>query len=153
MALKKKSEPVEFSAILRGIQQAVTGAQEILQAQQVDNIRSFFTPEGKPVSQKIRFGNEEAEVPLMAIVPHRTVSMDEVEIKFKTKVGSVSTDRMPNSVSSAGDTVSSANLQMQMDGISPADGDVMEVTIRFKAQEAPEGLARIMDEYNKHIGH
>lgn len=150
MGLKKKNEPVEFSAIIRGIQQAISSAQDILQAQQIDNIRGFFDSDGRPLSQKVKFGGKEVEVPLMALVPHNAVSMEEVEIKFKTKVGAVSTD----SVSDAfvgGAPLSSANLHMQMDGIATGDGDVMEVTIRFKAKETPEGVARIMDEYNKNI--
>ena len=47
--------------------------------------------------------------------------------------------------------LSLANLKMEVDGIKAKDDDVMEITIHFKAKETPEGVARLTDEYNKHI--
>lgn len=151
MPFRNKKQTVAFSDILRGLQQAINSAQDILQAQQVRNVQGFFGSDGKPVSQTIRVGEKQVEVPLMTVVPHNNLVMDDVEIKFKTKVGAVSADTSPGLRSASGGELTSANLQMQMEGVSANDSDVMEVTIRFKAKETPEGMSRILDEYNKQI--
>jgi hypothetical protein len=133
------------------LQQAINSAQHILQAQQVRNLTNFLKAGGDPVSQTLQLGDKKIDVPLMTIVPHNYLIMDDVEIKFKTRVGDVTTDILTDLPSFTGETLTGAGLQMQMDGIAAGDADVMEVTVRFRARESPEGMARIMDEYNKQI--
>jgi hypothetical protein len=149
----KPTPQTPFIDILRGFQEAINGAQDTLQAQQEHNIRNFFEADGKPKSQTVQIGDKKLNIPLMSVVPHSNLVMDDVEIKFKTKVGAIKTEKAPGSVlqSVSGEELASANLQLQMGGIAPDDKDVMEVTIRFKAKEMPEGVARILDQYNKQI--
>ncbi|MCD8270688.1 MAG: DUF2589 domain-containing protein [Parabacteroides sp.] len=47
--------------------------------------------------------------------------------------------------------MSHADLQMDMDGIKADADGVMVITVRFKVKDTPEGVARLMDEYNKQI--
>lgn len=151
MGLFEKKKKYAFSDILRGLQYAINSAQDMLQAQQVQGLMRFWsTHDGKPVTQKVLVGEREMEVPLMTLVPHSHLEMDDVEIKFKTRVGDIAshseTDRLRGN-----QPLTHADLQMEMDGIKATDDDVMEVTIRFKAREMPEGVARLTDEYNKQI--
>ena len=151
MGLFEKKQKYAFSDIIRGLQQAVSGAHEMLQAQQVQNLMKFWqTNEGKPLTQKVQVGDKEMEVPLLALVSQSYIEMDEVNISFKAKVGEVTmhsiTDKLSNNQS-----LSHADLQVEMDGIKATDDDVIEITIRFKAKETPEGVARLTDEYNKMI--
>ncbi|MDR0795944.1 MAG: DUF2589 domain-containing protein [Tannerella sp.] len=151
MLFKPKQQTISFSDIFRGLQYAINSVQEMLQAQQIQNIQGFFEENGKPISQTVRIGDKKIEVPLMSVVPHNSLVMDDVVIKFKAKVGAATAGRDAGLMSFGSSELTNANFEMQMDGISAKDSDAMEVTIRFKAKDAPESVARILDEYNKQI--
>lgn len=151
MGIFSKKPKYAFSDILKGLQYAINSAREMLQAQQIENLMRFWSKnDGTPVTQKVKIGERDLDVPLMALVPHSHLEMDDVEIKFKTRIGDIAShsvvDKLRNS-----DSLPYADLQMELDGIKATDDDVMEITIRFKMKETPEGIARLTDEYNKQI--
>lgn len=151
MGIFVKKKIYAFSDIIRGLQQSVSGAHEMLQARQVQSLMKFWqTNDGKPLTQKIQVGDKELEVPLFTLVSQSNMEMDEVNISFKAKIGDVAmhsiADKLRNN-----QTLSHADLQMEMDGIKADDDDVMQINIRFKVKETPEGVARLTDEYNKQI--
>ncbi|MBR5956253.1 MAG: DUF2589 domain-containing protein [Bacteroidales bacterium] len=151
MGIFDKRPKYAFSDILKGLHNAVNSAQDMLQAQQVQNLRRFWNPEdGEPLSQKIKIGDKEMNVPLMSLVSHSHLEMDDVEIKFKAKIGAVASDSMSDGVV-IGSPLTHSDLKMEMEGIKATDDDVMEVTIRFSQKDTPEGVARLTDEYNKLI--
>ena len=106
--------------------------------------------DGAPVTQKVLIGERELDVPLLTLVPHSHMEMEDVEIKFKAKVGDVVSQSTVNGLS-GNDTLSHTDLKMEMEGVRATDSDVMEITIRFKGKETPEEVARLTDEYNKQI--
>lgn len=151
MSIFKKKSKYAFSDILKGLHSAVNSAQEMLQVQQVQSLTKFWVGSGgEPVSQKLKVGNKEVDVPLMSLVSHPHLEMDDIEIKFKARIGDVVSHSVSDQLKS-GNALNYSELQMEMDGISAKDDDVMEITIRFKSKDAPEGVARLTDEYNKFI--
>ena len=76
--------------------------------------------------------------------------MDDVEIKFKARIGNVASRSTANKLD-GGNALTHSDLQVEMEGIKGTDDDVMEITIRFKQNDTPEGVARLTDEYNKLI--
>mgnify|MGYP000326781747 FL=1 len=152
MELFHKKKRYALSDILKGLQHAINSAQEMLQIQQLQGIMRFWdsSNNGEPVTQKVKIGNREVDVPLIGLVPHSHLEMDDVEIKFKAKIGSIAPDTVADKLQN-GQDLTRADLQMEMEGIKADDDDVMEITIRFKAKETPEGVARLTDEYNKLI--
>lgn len=151
MRIFSKKPKYALSDILKGIQYAINSAQDMLHAQQVQNLLKFWQKEdGSPITQKVLIGKRELEVPLMSLVSHTHLEMDDVEIKFKAKIGDVESQSISNRLRD-NEELSLADLKMEVDGIKSKDDDVMEITIRFKAKETPEGVARLTDEYNKQI--
>lgn len=148
-----------FTDIMNGLQFAVNSAQEILQNHQLQGLTRLFSAtndtDGKRLlSQQIKIGDKVVDVPLIALISHHYLSMDNVEIKFKAKVGSVESQEMMRNSLADNMLMSSsnrANLQMQMSGIKADADDVMEVCVRFKVQETPESISRIIDECVKNI--
>lgn len=151
MSLFSKRKTYAFSDILKGLHNAVNSAQEMLQAQQVQNLTKFWqASDGTPVSQKLKVGDRELNVPLMSLVSHSHLEMDDVEIKFKAKIGDVATHSFPNKLE-GDNAISHGDLQMEMEGIKATDDDVMEITVRFKQKDIPEGINCLLDECNKLI--
>ena len=151
MGIFSKKEKYAFSDILKGLQHAINSAQDMLQAQQIQGLMRFWSAnDGNPLTQKVKVGERELDVPLMTLVPHSHLEMDDVEIKFKAKIGDIASHSFADKLQN-GQGLTRADLQMEMDGIKATDDDVMEITIRFKSKETPEGVARLTDEYNKLI--
>jgi hypothetical protein len=146
MSVFNKKPRYPFSEVIKGLQYAVNSAQDMLQAHQIQSLSKFWNKETNcPYTQKVKVGDNEIEIPLVAMVPHNQLLMDEVEITFNAKVGSVLEGALE------GDEQPHANLQMELEGVKTTDSDVMHITIRFKSTDATEGVARIVDEYNKLI--
>lgn len=151
MGLFDKKPKYAFSDILKGLQYAINSAQDMLQAQQVQGLMRFWSRNsGEPVTQKVKVGEREMDVPLMALVSHSHLEIDNVEIKFKAKIGDIDSHSIADKLQN-GESLTRADMQMEMDGIKATDDDVMEITIRFKSKDTPEGVARLTDEYNKLI--
>lgn len=75
----------------------------------------------------------------MSRVSHSHLEMDDVEIKFKAKIGDMVSNTVTGNEFNGVSSLSCSDMQMQMEGIKANDGDVMEVTIHFKAKDTPEG--------------
>ena len=150
---KKKTN--SFADVLKGILHAVNSVQEILQLQQIENLKKFWEGDaGKAVTQKIKVGDREMEVPLVTLVPHSHLEIDDMEIHFKAKVGEVVSATPDDSLvmtTAKPEATERTDLQMELSGVKANDSDVMDITIRFKHKDMPEGLARLTDEYNKLI--
>lgn len=145
MGLFNKKPKYALSDILKGLHNAVNSAQDMLQAQQVQNLAKFWqSNDGTPVSQKLKVGDREVNVPLMSLVSHSHMEMDDVEIKFKARIGDVASHSFANKLDN-NNALTHSDLQMQMDGIKATDDDVMEITIRFKQKETPEGVVRLTE--------
>lgn len=150
MGIFSKKPKYALSDILKGLQQAVSSATSMLQAQQMDDLSHFWTKEGKLVTKKVQIGERELEVPLMGLVSHNNLVMDDVEIKFKARIGDVSSHSMPN-VLEANNSISHAEFQMDMDGTKADADNVMEITVHFKIIDTIEGINRLTDECDKLI--
>ena len=135
-----------FSDIMNGLQYAVNCAQDTLQNHQIQNLTRLF--EGTNAnnantfqSKKIMVGDKTIDIPLIALISHHYLAMDNVQIKFKAKVGSVESQILENNLLLS--SLHRANLQMQMSNIKPDADDVMEVCVNFKVQETPESITDI----------
>ena len=135
-----------FSDIMNGLQYAVNCAQDTLQNHQIQNLTRLF--EGTNAnnantfqSKKIMVGDKTIDIPLIALISHHYLAMDNVQIKFKAKVGSVESQIPENNLLLS--SPHRANLQMQMSNIKPDTDDVMEVCVNFKVQETPESITDI----------
>ena len=77
-----------FSDIMNGLQYAVNCAQDTLQNHQIQNLTRLF--EGTNAnnantfqSKKIMVGDKTIDIPLIALISHHYLAMDNVQIKFK----------------------------------------------------------------------
>ena len=79
-----------FSDIMNGLQYAVNCAQDTLQNHQIQNLTRLF--EGTNAnnantfqSKKIMVGDKTIDIPLIALISHHYLAMDNVQIKFRRR--------------------------------------------------------------------
>ena len=142
-----------FSDIMNGLQYAVNCAQDTLQNHQIQNLTRLLKEQMQITqirsNRKNHIGDKTIDIPLIALISHHYLAMDNVQIKFKAKVGSVESQIPENNLLLS--SPHRANLQMQMSNIKPDADDVMEVCVNFKVQETPESISRIIDDFVKNI--
>lgn len=151
MGLFSKRPKYALSDILKGLQDAVNGVQEMLQAQQVQNLKRFWQEtDGSPVCQKVKIGNKEIDVPLVSLVSHNHLEMDYVEVMFKARIADVESHSVVNRLNGK-HSVSYAGLQMELDDLKATDPDMIDITVRFKLKDDMEGVNQLAHECNKSI--
>lgn len=69
MGIFSKKPKYALSDILKGLQQAVSSATSMLQAQQMDNLSHFWTKDGWPITKKCRLENANLKYPLWRWFP------------------------------------------------------------------------------------
>ncbi len=148
--LGKAKESHSLPDLIKGLQYAVSSAQDMLVAQHIQMFESYFDSDGVALTKKIKNGaGAHIDVPLLTLMPHNSLLLDEIEITFAARIQHVSNYQAAN----APLAVSLANFEMNV--ASPAqsksDKDVMNVSLRFKAAPPPEGFARIVDDYYKKL--
>lgn len=151
MSRKKKDEEDKkpayaFADILRGLQNAVSGAQDMLQEYQLHNLSAFWGTDGKPVSQKVELGDKTVDVPLLTLVPHSQLAMEVTDTNTTTskddksasaEIGGTKfgiTAKISGKVSSSRENTRSTNQTAKY-----------QVHVSASQQPQTEGLSRLMD--------
>lgn len=169
---------VDLSQVIRGMQHAVNEAQRTLEVHHLKSLLRFFYADGDPKSVDLHLGGtKHIDIPLVTLANHSSLKIDELEMEFKARIEEVAIkdlDELNRIVSESGrpleseDDDASASAATKLDGDSSEDGsatfnigfssaaprgvdagNVISVRIKFLSADQPEGLSRIVDEYNK----
>lgn len=151
MRLFKQKTRFSFSDILKGLQYAVSTAQEMLQAQQIQNQEKFWNEtDGCPICKRVKIGDKEVDIPLLSLVPHNNLEMEDIKIRFQLRIGDAIIHSLPD-LDKDKNSISYAELQMVADNIKVTDDDIMDITVHFKLKDGSELVKSFIDYYNKHI--
>lgn len=147
---KRKEENQTFSDIVRGMQYAVNTAHEMLERYHIAILNKYFDESGRPETKEIYVGDDKKmDIPLIALINQGSLSIDEMEISFQAKIDHV---LVKSAKSTDGKNIDIDRTTFEMNFTpSKREGDTVDVRIKFKANLPPEGVARIVDEYNKII--
>lgn len=154
----EKNVPQTLSDLVRGLQHSVNTAMEMVETRNIELLGRYFSPDGKPIAKRLNINDQTAvDVPLISIVNPSTINVKEVEMDFSVQIVSSELRRKQSQGGfQAGNTnthfnnrLRRSNLEISFDGSK--DTSRMEVRIKFEAKPIPEGLARIIDEYDKTI--
>lgn len=154
----EKNAPQTLSDLIRGLQYSVNTAMEMIETRNVELLGRYFSPQGEPLTKRLNINDTTAvEVPLISIVNPSAINIKEVEMDFSVRiVFSEVRRKCPQEGFAAGDRAAQfdnrlkrSNLEISFDGSKEASR--MQVHIKFESKPIPEGLARIIDEYDKTI--
>ena len=147
-----------LSDLIRGLQHSVNAAMEMIETRNIELLGRYFTEDGVPLKKRIWVDEKTAvDVPLISIVNPSTVNIKEVEMDFHVNVLDVDLKKkVAQGGFNTGDKavefdnrLKRSKLEVSFDGKN--DHSSMHVKIKFEATPIPEGLSRIVDEYDKTI--
>lgn len=144
---KTKENKHTFSDIIRGMQHSVNTAEEILETHYLEIINKYFKEDGTALTKRIRIDdNNIFEVPLISLVNQNSIAIDEMEIEFKAKINSIAM----KSLEEGDKGINRSSFEMDFTP-SEREGNTVLVKIKFKVATQPEGVSRIVDEFDKKI--
>lgn len=146
---KKKTTTQTFADIIRGMQYAVNTAHEMLERHHITLLNKYFDCEGRPEKKELWLNTEQKiEVPIITLINQGALSIDEMEICFKSKIDGITVKSAPATGTGKDIEIDRTTFEMNFTP-SERDGNVVDVRIKFKSIQPPEGVSRIVDEYNK----
>ncbi|MEN8857944.1 MAG: DUF2589 domain-containing protein [Flavobacteriaceae bacterium] len=149
---KSKNNKQTLSDIMRGMQHSVNTAQDILEKHHIQLLNKYFKTDGVPETKTIQLGNGKIlNVPLISLINQNSLVIDEMEIEFKAKIDEVELKHL-KAEDNDGIVDVPERTSFAMDFEASDRGDnYMLVKIKFKTKEQPEGISRIVDEFDKQI--
>lgn len=151
---KKKEKSVQtFSDIMRGMQYSVNTAQQVLERHHLYLLNKYFDTNGFPQTKDFWITpTRKLNVPIISLINQNSLNINEMEIEFEAKINSVI-------LKESNDNSGKDRLNYELDrssfdmNFTPSkrDGDTVKVKIKFKTGQLPEGVSRIVEEFDKLI--
>lgn len=155
---REKNRTQSLSDLIRGLQHSVNAAMEMVETRNIELLGRYFSPDGNPLTKRLNVDGQTAvDVPLISIVNPSTINIKEVEMDFSVQINASDLRcKQPQQGFQAGDKraefdnrLKRTSLEISFDG--QKDLSRMQVRIKFEAKPIPEGLSRVIDEYDKTI--
>jgi len=144
---KKNKTKHTLSDMMRGMQHSVNTAQEILEKHHIQLLNKYFTQDGFPISKKINLGDGNIlVVPLISLINQNSLTIDEMEIDFKAEINEIELKNIKDENSDIDRTSFTMDFTP-----SERDDNSISIKIKFKTKTQPEGVSRIVDEFDKKI--
>lgn len=167
------SKTESFSDLIGSIQDAFFAVNELSEQQHLEMLEKYFDKDDKPKIMKVNYpyfdesgevSYKELEIPLLCLVPVSSLKINEVDIDFKVKLsGKVKLKegnrrktylekREEDLVCASGDPPDEnegRGLGFVPEYRKSKDGSYADISLKFRAEEAPEGLIRLRDELIK----
>ncbi len=152
-----------FDNLIGSIQEAFLSANELSEKQHLRLLEEYFDEENKPTVINVQypyFGEsgqieyKSLDIPKLCLVPLSSLQVKEIDVEFKVKLaGKIRLGRRqaPENANSLMNCESGEDDKL---GYVPEyrkskDGNYADITLKFRADEPPEGLMRIRDELIK----
>ena len=136
--------------IFKSIYHAIVNAQNTIEEHYVGEIRQdYFDKKGHPLTTPVMLPIGEGgsmktvQIPLITLVPHYGMSISEVSIDMKVALSS-GDEKSINSKKTS-------KLRKFITDLSGRNKEMANITVKFKGEQPPEGLARIKDNLIKII--
>lgn len=143
-----------LSDIARGMQHVVNTTQEVLEQHYVRMIDRFLNPDGSARSMPIQLdSSHRLDVPLIALLNPPSLALDEMQVQMSVRIDeeSVKTFPPPNGAGSemsrSSFTVTMAPMSSTTSGSGGRPTNIMDITMKFKSGDRPEGVTRIINEF------
>lgn len=168
-----------FDGLISSIQEAFLSVNRMAENQHIESLEEFLDDDGSPKTVRVKypFFNDDGDVdyrfvdiPALCLVPISTLKLSEVSVDFKVKLSAEISlkkddDEKENAVQTTPPAVTQTvapntarrrwfkRSRARM-GFIPGfrqkqDDSYANITLKFTAEEAPEGMLRIRDEMIK----
>jgi hypothetical protein len=154
---KKRDDDISrqtLSDVARGMQHAVNSVQEILERHYIKMLSRYFDEKGNPVMAHFNITPADAiEVPLITLVSPKGLFLEEVTVDMSVRIDETQVKSEKDREDKPPTVRTSFMVSFAQDRgkESPRRGNVIDITMKFKAGDPPEGVSRIIDGFINRI--
>ncbi len=146
---------VNLEELLGGLQEAAQVVLSIQERQHINTLSKYFDEDGTPITQTFKIGDSEVVVPLYVLADHSSVGLDELDIQFQARLlpnGETPSELKKNLLPIFERQKQKGNSKykhqisnISVDGDSPNKDGVATIKIKFKKDNKPEAISRLVD--------
>lgn len=138
--------------IARGIQHCVNSTQEMMEQQYLRLLNRHFDENKQARVVRVKTPNGyELEVPTITLLNPKEMVMEEMLVEMSIRVDQVQAKEVNPEDEACELTRSSFTVSLAPKQTENRASNVIDIMMRFKAGDAPEGVARVVDEFAKQI--
>lgn len=152
-----------FDSLISSIQEAFLSVNRMAEQQHLESLKTYLEEDGSPKTLNVKYPcfNEageadyrDVEVPALCLVPVSSLKLSEVSVGFKVKLSARISLSGEEGLCAARGRETEKRRDRRKVGFIPefrqkTDGGYADITLKFHAEEAPEGVLRIRDEMIK----
>ena len=142
--------------LVGGLLEAAMVSQGISERQHINALRNYFNEDGTPKTTTFTIGEKELVVPLYILADHSSIGLEELDIEFSCRLIFGDEEReVSNLKKSLLGLFKKKGYEHNIKGIevdsgfSPNETGMAKIKVKFKADEKPEAVSRLVDEYIK----
>lgn len=145
---------LNIEELVGGLLEAAMVAQGISERQHINAIRNYFNQDGTPKIHNFIIGDKSLDVPLYILADHSSIGLDELDIEFEARLifGEDETNVSDLKRSLLG-LFKKQGYEHNIKGIEVDSGKnsdrsgMAKIKVKFKADEKPEAVSRLVDAY------
>ena len=142
--------------LVGGLLEAAMVSQGISERQHINALRNYFNEDGTPKTTTFTIGEKELVVPLYILADHSSIGLEELDIEFSCRLIFGDEEReVSNLKKSLLGLFKKKGYEHNIKGIevdsgfNPNETGMAKIKVKFKADEKPEAVSRLVDEYIK----
>ena len=144
--------------LVGGLLEAAMVSQGISERQHINALRNYFNEDGTPKTTTFTIGEKELVVPLYILADHSSIGLEELDIEFSCRLIFGDEDKEVSSLKKSllglfkkkGYEHNIKGIEVDS-GFNPNETGMAKIKVKFKADEKPEAVSRLIDEYIKHL--
>lgn len=146
---------LSIEELVSGLLESAMVAQSISQRQHINSLKNYFNDDGTPKVVSFQVDDRQVDFPLYILADHGSVGLDKLDIEFEARllfgqsgdeVSQVKKDVM-GLFKEKGDTYKHNIKSISVDSTKSENSGVAKIKVRFKADERPEAVSRLLDLY------
>lgn len=142
--------------LVGGLLEAAMVSQGISERQHINALRNYFNEDGTPKTTTFTIGEKELVVPLYILADHSSIGLEELDIEFSCRLIFGDEDKEVSSLKKSllglfkkkGYEHNIKGIEVDS-GFNPNETGVAKIKVKFKADQKPEAVSRLVDEYIK----
>jgi len=142
--------------LVGGLLEAAMVSQGISERQHINALRNYFNEDGTPKTTTFTIGEKELVVPLYILADHSSIGLQELDIEFSCRLIFGDEEKeVSNLKKSLLGLFKKKGYEHNIKGIevdsgfNPNETGIAKIRVKFKADEKPEAVSRLVDEYIK----
>jgi hypothetical protein len=144
--------------LVGGLLEAAMVSQGISERQHINALRNYFNEDGTPKTTSFNVGGKDLVVPLYILADHSSIGLEELDIEFSCRLIFGDEDKEVSSLKKSllglfkkkGYEHNIKGIEVDS-GFNPNETGMAKIKVKFKADEKPEAVSRLIDEYIKNL--